>query len=177
MTFPLLRPATLAFALLAAATAAAQQPAIPPPPPPITTQPTPSHLAAGREVALHSGITRSFDAILPQFVEQVKRNAVTRPELTKDLNEVLDALKPELELQKQVMVNAAAKVFAGRLSEADLKEVATFFKSPVGQRYVGSQPIVLDELVVEMQTWSQNVAEYIQVRVRAEMGKRGHAIQ
>ena len=40
-----------------------------------------------------------------------------------------------------------------------------------------TQPLVLDELVREMQTWTQNVAEYLMVRVRAEMAKRGHQMQ
>jgi hypothetical protein len=83
-------------------------------------------------------------------------------------------MKPEMELQKQQMVNAAAKVYASRVSEADLKEIAAFFKSPIGKKYVETQPQILDSMVVEIQNWTKQLAEYVMVRVRAEMTKRGH---
>ena len=138
---------------------------------------TPGHLAAARDVAIGSGITRSFDAIAPQFYEQIKQGAVTRPELIKDLDQVLEALKPEMELQKQQMIGIAARIFAGRMSEAELKDVVAFFKSSSGAKYVEAQPLVLDDLVVEMERWTQGVADYLIVRVRTEMGKRGHQMK
>lgn len=136
-----------------------------------------SHLALAREVMLTSGVSRSFDSILPAFGEQIKQAAISRPELSKDLNEVLTSLQPELELQKQEMINTASRIYASRLSEAELRDIANFFRSPVGRRYVETQPQVLDDMVQAMQGWTQNVSEYVMVRVRAEMGKRGHQLQ
>ena len=136
-----------------------------------------THLAAARDVAILSGMTRSFDAVLPQFGEQIRKQAVARPEIAKDLTDVLSKLQPELELQKQVMINNAARILAQNLKEQELKDIAAFFKSAAGQRYVQSQPQVLDEIVRTMQGWTENVSEYVMVRVRAEMNKRGHAMQ
>jgi hypothetical protein len=138
---------------------------------------TPNHLALAREVMLSSGIARSFDSIIPAFSEQIRQNAVTRPELTNDLNAVLTSLAPEMEMQKQSMIDTAARIYASRLSEAELGEVAAFFRSPAGKRYVETQPQVLDDMVGAMQTWTQEVSEYIMVRVRAEMTKKGHQLQ
>ncbi|MFH6785983.1 MULTISPECIES: DUF2059 domain-containing protein [Methylobacterium] len=138
---------------------------------------TPSHLALAKEVMLSSGIARSFDSILPAFGEQIKQAAVTRPELTKDLNEVLEKMQPELELQKQRIIDIASRIYANKLTEAELRDIATFFRSPSGKRYVETQPQVLDDMVQAMQTWTQEVSEYMMVRVRAEMGKRGHQLQ
>ena len=140
-------------------------------------QPSPSHLAVAREVMLASGIARSFDSMLPVFGEQIKQSAVTRPELTKDLDAVLEGLQPELEMQKQEMINIAARIYAARLTEAELKDVAAFFRTPSGRRYVETQPQVLDDMVQQMQGWTQQVSQYVVVRVRAEMGKRGHSLQ
>jgi hypothetical protein len=172
----MIRPATrlvavtAAFGLLAGA-AFAQAPA------PAAGQPTANHLALAREAAVVSGLTRTYDAIIPQFAERIRQGSVSRPEIVKDLNEVLESLKPEMELQKQQMINTTARVFASRLTEAELKEIVGFFKSPAGQRYVSTQPVVLEDLVKEVRTWTDNVAEYVMVRVRAEMGKRGHMMQ
>ena len=159
---------------LAPASAFAQQPAATAPGP---GQPSAGHIAVAREVATASGITRSFDAILPRFGEQLRQQTTTRPEIIKDMNEVLEGLKPELELQRQRMVNMTAAIFASRLTEAELKDVNAFFQSPAGKRYVETQPLVLDDLVTAMQGWTQEVSEYVMVRVRAELGKRGHDLQ
>jgi hypothetical protein len=140
-------------------------------------QPSASHLAVAREVALGSGMTRSFDSITDQMLNQLSAMNVTQPEIKQDLDQVVEMLKPELEQQKQLMVDAAARVFANRMSESELKDVATFFKSPSGQKYVQTQPVILDDIVREIATWTQNVSEYIMVRARAEMKKRGHELQ
>ena len=138
---------------------------------------SPTHLAAARDVAIGSGITRTFDAIAPQLNEEIKQSALTRPDLSKDLNEVIKGLKPEMEQQKQRIVDTTARIFATRLTEAELKEIAAFFKSPAGSKYVQSQPLVIDELAREIETWTQGLAEYIMTRVRAELGKRGYQLQ
>ena len=162
-----------------AAKPGAKPPAAPAPSTPAAQTPAYSanHLALARGVMLNSGIARSFDSIIPAFSERIRQGAVTRPELTKDLDTVLASLEPEMELQKQAMIDTAARIYASRLSEAELNEIATFFRSPAGKRYVETQPQVLDEMVQAMQTWTQDVSEYIMVRVRAEMAKKGHQLQ
>lgn len=162
----------------------AQKPPAAKPAPPTPTPaaaPAPAlganHLALAREVMLNSGIARSFDSIIPAFADQIKQQTVTRPDLGKDLDAVLVSLAPEMELQKQRMLDTAARIYATKLAEPELQEIAAFFRSPAGKRYVDSQPQVLDEMVQAMQTWTQDVSEYVMVRVRAEMGKRGHQMQ
>ena len=159
----------LALLLLAGPAMAQQQPQPP--------QPSPTHLAAAREVVTGSGIVRSYDAIIEPMLDQLKQMNVTRPEIREDLDKVVELLRPEMELQKQQMINTTAVVYTRFLSEPELKELATFFKSGVGKKYVETQPGVLDDLVKEMATWSQNLSEYVIIRARAEMAKRGHQLQ
>lgn len=140
------------------------------------SEPSASHLALAREVAIGSGMTRSFDAMTEPLLAQLQQMNVTRPEIRKDLDEVVDMLRPEVEQQKEKMVDNAARAFAVRMTEAELKEVATFYKTPAGKKYVELQPLLLDDIVKELATWTQNVSEYIMIRARAEMGKRGHQL-
>lgn len=133
-----------------------------------------SHLAVARDVVVLSGVSRSFDAIVPQLMDQVRQTTVTRPDITKDLNAVLESLKPEMEQQKQGMIDTAAKIYATRMTEAELKDVVTFFKSTSGKKYVETQPYMLDDMFKEMQAWTQKVAEVVMTRTRTEMAKRGH---
>ena len=140
-------------------------------------QPSASRLALAREVAVGSGMTRSFDSIADQILDRLSAMNVTQPEIKQDLDQVVEMLMPEVDQQKQLMIDAAARVFANHMSESELKDVAAFFKSPSGQKYVQTQPVILDDIVKEIAAWSQNVSEYIMVRARAEMKKRGHELQ
>ena len=187
MWTPFRQAVTCAAALTLTIGAAAAQPArpaapapsapAPAAPAPNAPAPSASHLAVAREVALASGIVRSIDVIPPQLFERLREQVVTRPELSKDLNEVLKAVEPEMDLQKQRAINAIAAIYARTMTEAELKDAIAFFQSPSGKKYVETQPVVLDDIVREMQIWSQEVAEYVMVRVRAEMQKKGHQLQ
>ncbi len=139
-------------------------------------QPSANHLAIARDVVVSSGMVRSFDTITEPMLAQLQQMNVTRPEIKKDLDQVVESLKPEMELQKQQMVNAAARIYASIMSEGELKEIAAFFKGAAGSKYLSSQPVIIERMVTEMQPWAQQVAEYVMVRVRAELGKRGHQL-
>jgi hypothetical protein len=141
------------------------------------TQPSAAHLALAREVAVSSGMTRSFDAMVEPFLDQLQQMNVTRPEIKQDLTQVVAQLRPELEQQKQKMVDNAARAFATRLSEAELKDIAAFYKSPAGVKYVQVQPGVLDDVVRDLAVWTQQTGQFVMTRAREEMGKRGHQLQ
>ena len=153
----------LGFALGLARPAAAQEP-------------TKSQVDAARSVLILSGMNRSFD-VVPQMMDQIARNLLkTRPELGKDLNAVMDQLTPEFEPRREEMLNLAARIFIKKMTQEELTQIAAFFDSPVGRKYVASQPAMLDELVVSMQGFSQKTSTDLFARVREEMKKKGHEL-
>lgn len=139
-------------------------------------QPSASHIAAARDVAVSSGLTGAFDAMTDPLLNQLKQMNVTRPEIRQDLDQVVALIRPEVEQKKQEMIDATAKILAARMSEAELKEVGTFYKSAVGQKWVQIQPNVLDAIVRDMSIWTQRTSEFIITRAREEMTKRGHSL-
>ena len=140
-------------------------------------EPTPSHIAAARELVVAAGASSGLDRIIPALVEDVRRQSITRPEMAKDIDEVLKVLAPELEQQKQQAITVAARSYAKYLSESDIRESVAFFKTPAGAHYVAAQPDITDDVVATVTAWSQIAAEYVQTRVRSEMLKRGHQLQ
>jgi hypothetical protein len=75
------------------------------------------------------------------------------------------------------MVDNAARAFASRMTEAELKTISDFYKSPAGKKYVETQPGILDDVVRDLATWTQQTAQFVMSRAREEMGKRGHQLQ
>ena len=165
-----------AFAQQAPAPATPAPPAASPSVPPVATpEPPASQLAAARDVVVSSGMSRSFTPMIPQLMEQIGPVLTrTRPEMAKDLAEVLKQLQPEFDKKTDEMIDIAAHVYVRRMSEEELKQTAAFFNSPVGMKYVESQPAMLDELVVAMQAWTQQISNFMMTRVRQEMTKKGH---
>ena len=72
------------------------------------------------------------------------------------------------------MVDTTARYYASTFTEAELKDLIAFFKTPTGQKYLQLSPKILDGLAVEAQRWAERTSEQVMSRVRAEMAKRGH---
>ena len=155
--------AVVGFALICASPAFAQAPAL-----------TPSHLQVAREVADATGVTSGITNIYNEFEKNVQELIATRPEMKKDTDAVVAALKPEADRRVEEMPRTAAEVFARKMSEADLKEVAAFFKSAVGQRYNVLRREAMDDLLLVLQPWSVQTSQFLFDRFSQEMRKRGH---
>jgi hypothetical protein len=145
--------------------------------PALAQEPTPGQLALARELVTMTGTISTIDTLIPSFAAQVRQQAITRPDLSKDLDEVLKSLQPELDQRRQQIITASARVYAKYMSEAELKDVVTFFKTPSGSKYIKVQPQLVDDVVETIQAWGDQVSEYVISRARAEMIKRGHQMQ
>jgi hypothetical protein len=137
----------------------------------------PSHLKVARELIDLTGVTSSLDGIYDEFGSRTRQIVgVTRPELTKDMNEVIAGLKPEADKKHEEITAVAAEIFARRMPEADIKEVVAFFKSPVGVRYNAARPQAIEELYSRLEIWSLQTSNFLFDRFSQEMRKRGHQL-
>jgi hypothetical protein len=141
-------------------------------------QPTASALAAAKELVETKGGTNMFDGVILNVVDQTRTSLLrTSPQLTKDLNEVASAIVVEYASKRTELTAEAAKFYANRFSEAELKEMVTFYKSALGKKMLQQEPLVLDETFgYVQQQWAPKFSEEVMVRVRAEMKKRGHTL-
>ncbi|WP_244613258.1 DUF2059 domain-containing protein [Methylosinus sp. Ce-a6] len=180
---------TIRFAALILATAvfaAEQRPGAAPaaavaPPvassPPTASSASPAQLALARSVLVDSGIASSFRLIIPQYLEQIALSVTrTRPEMVPDLNLVLAAVRPEFDKKVEEMIDSAAQLYTQRFSQKELEDVAGFFKSASGRKYVGMLPVLMSDMFVAMQAWSQKISVDMMTRVREEMRKKGHEL-
>ncbi|ACB94530.1 conserved hypothetical protein [Beijerinckia indica subsp. indica ATCC 9039] len=158
--------------------AAAQQAA---PLPPKTAQPAPAPstsetgLVMARQLVVASGMSRSFAVIIPQYMDQIATALTqTRPELIRDLNDVMLDLKPEFDKQADEMIDLAAHIYVRLLTEQDMKTALAFYQSESGRRFVETQPVFLNELLTAMQGWQSKISTDMMTRVRVEMKKKGH---
>jgi hypothetical protein len=94
--------------------------------------------------------------------------------LSKDLTEVATKVKSDAAPRVGELVNEAAKMYAARFTERELKEALAFYKSPLGQKIIVQEPAILDQSVAFAQTWASKFSEQVLAQMRTEMKKRGH---
>jgi uncharacterized protein len=129
----ILSAASLAVGLaLAGVPAGAQQPAAPPLKPA-----SPAAIAAAKEILAMKNASAMYANAVPNIVQQTK-DALLQSNLNyqKDLNEVAVVVAQKLAGREKEIGEGMAKVYANEFSEQELKDLVTFYKSPLGQNSV-----------------------------------------
>jgi hypothetical protein len=140
-------------------------------------QPSADALATAKELITVKGGAAIYEPLLPGVIEQAKRIFLqTNPMLSKDLNEVAAKLRAEMSPRSAELINEAARLYAIRFTEKELKDALAFYKSPLGRKLITEEPAALDESMRNAQTWATRISEEVMGKMRTEMKKRGHEI-
>jgi hypothetical protein len=140
-------------------------------------QPSASSIAAANEILDAKGSMVLFEPLVPGVVEQAKNVFLqTNPNLSKDLNEVATNLRKQLALRLGNLKTEAAKTYASHFSEQELKEIAAFYKTPLGKKMIEEEPKIVDETLRMAQDWANRLSEEVMGMFRSEMKKKGHTI-
>jgi hypothetical protein len=163
------------FALAIAATAMAGQASAQNPAAQTQGQPSAAAIALAKEIIAAKSSTGGFESVGPSVIERVKAVFLqTSPNLAKDLNEVAAKLRADYAARFSEPTNAAARLYASRFSEQELKDILAFYRSPVGKKVVVQEPLVIEESMQTLDQWASTLSEEIMAKMRAEMRKKGH---
>lgn len=139
--------------------------------------PNANQLKLARQVVELQGSQRSFEGAIPSIFTQIYNQFVSQnPDLDKDIAATLRALLPEFDKRKDEITAILARVYAEKFTEAELKDILTFYESPTGKKFVGATADVGKETMGKLQEWSGKVNQDAIDRLKAEMKKKGHNI-
>ena len=140
-------------------------------------QGSPGAVAAAKEILAMKNAAAMYANAVPNIVEQTK-NALLQQNLNyqKDLNEVAVIVAQKLAGREKEIGDGMANVYANEFTEQELKDLVTFYKSPLGQKLLVSEPRAIQFSMSYMNGWAQNFAEVVNGEFRAEMRKRGKQI-
>jgi uncharacterized protein len=164
--------ACLALGLIAVGSpAGAQQPA------PALKQASPAAIAAAKELLAMKNASAMYASAVPNIVHKTK-DALLQNNLNyqKDLNEVEIIVAQHLAGREKEIGEGMAQVYANEFTEQELKDLVTFYKSPLGQKLILNEPRAISFSMSYMNQWAQNFAEQVNAEFRAEMRKRGKQI-
>jgi len=138
---------------------------------------SPAAIAAAKEILAMKNAAAMYANAVPNLVEQTK-NVLMQSNLNyqKDLNEVAIIVAKNLAGREKEIGEGMAQVYANEFTEQELKDLVNFYKSPLGQKLLSSEPRAIQFSMSYMNQWAQAFAETINGQFRAEMKKRGKDI-
>jgi hypothetical protein len=138
-------------------------------------EPPAASVVLAKELVLLKGGNVMLDPIVPGVIESAKNVFLqTNPMLGKDLNDVATNLRKEFEGKRDELITLMARSYAQRFSEAELKELLAFFKTPLGKKMITDEPQIIDQAMGSTQTWTNTFSEQMMTRFRVDMKKKGH---
>lgn len=134
-------------------------------------------IALAREIIVLKGAGAVFESLVPNTVQSAKATLLqTNPMLQRELNDVAAQLVAEYRPRANAYINDAAKLYAGRFSEQELKDIVAFYKTPAGKKVITVEPEVFERSMTDLQTAGNKFAEEVLNRFRTEMRKKGHEL-
>jgi hypothetical protein len=172
----ILSAAGLALGLALVSVPAGAQQQQPPQPQPLKPV-SPAAMAAAKEILTMKNASAMYAAAVPNIVEQTK-NALLQSNLNyqKDLNEVAVIVAQNLAGREKEIGDGMAKIYGNEFTEQELKDLVTFYKSPLGQKLLATEPRAIQFSMAYMNQWAQLFSEVVNGQFRAEMRKRGKQI-
>ena len=159
------RTVVLALALIAVCAPARSQ------------QPSASAVATAKELITLKGGTAIYEPIVPGIIERARRVLLqSNPMLGKPLGDVAGKLRADIGARGAELVNQAARLYALRFTEQELKDALAFYKTPLGRKMVEEEPKILDQSLKDAQVWADKLSEEVIGKFRSEMKKLGHEL-
>jgi hypothetical protein len=136
---------------------------------------SPSQLAAALDVINAQPSTASYDTLLPTIANDVTNRLIrARPDLHQEIADTVQAVALKLVVRRRELDQDVARVYAKAFSEDELKAIATFLKSPAGQKYQTDGPKVIADSFQTVQAWSDRVGTDLVDKTREDLKKQGH---
>jgi hypothetical protein len=137
--------------------------------------PTANAILLAREIINVKGAAKMYDPVIVEVVDRATGVLMqTNPMLSRDLTEIAARLRIEYAPRVSELLGEVARLYAARLSEAELKDVLAFYKSPVGQKIILLEPAILDQSIAFSETWASKFSQEVLTKIRAEMRLKGH---
>ena len=160
----------LAFA---AAPAMAQQP----PAAPSVKQSTPAAIGYAKEILAMKNVQVMYAGAVPGIIEKTKTGLLQQYlNYQKDLNEVALVIAKNLAGSEKEIGEGMAQLYAAEFTEQELKDLVIFYKTPLGQKLLTSEPKAINDSLRYMQEWAQQFGVIVNAQFKAEMKKRGKDI-
>ncbi len=166
--------ATLSVSARAADTTPPAAPVLPATTSAAPATPSPASIAAADKILEAIGLKQSIAIVVPGMMQELETNVTrTRPEIKDSLRATLKGIQPEFDQTAKQTYTQAESLLASQMSEPEITQVAAFFDSPAGKKYIQVTPVFIRNLSDLTGAWREKLSTDILERARAGMKKKG----
>ena len=138
-------------------------------------EPSANAIKMAREILDLKSTALIFEPMVPGVIERVRSmHLQTNPQLKKDLDDVATSLRKVFAPRVAEIMSDIARLYASSFTEAELKEILAFYRTPTGKKVIEEEPQVFDDAMANLKGWQEKFAQEVFGRFRTEMKKRGH---
>jgi hypothetical protein len=157
----------LGLALVSLPAAAQQTPALAKPA-------SPAAVAAAKEILAMKNASGMYASAVPNIVQQSKNQLIqSNLNYQKDLNDLAPVIAQKLAGSEKQIGDGMAQIYAQLFTEQELKDLVTFYKTPLGQKLLANEPKAIETSMAFLNQWAQGFGQTVNNEFRAEMLKRG----
>ena len=133
-----------------------------------------ARIGSAKAMMAAAGVSKQFDTIMPLIFKQVQSIFLQQhPTQQKQLSEVFDAVLARMSARKQELIDEIAVLYAQKLTSDEMNEIARFYSTGVGAKFIQIQPELAAQSAVIGQRWGQKLGAEVEQEVRREAKKRG----
>lgn len=133
-----------------------------------------AHLKAARAAIDATRSTDRLDDILPTMAQSAKSELIANnPDQNEMISIIVDEAAIALAPRRGVLEQEVAKIFANTFSEAELGEIASFFATEAGQKFLEQSPLLIREIDRAAQVWSNGLRRDMTASIREKMSAAG----
>jgi hypothetical protein len=138
-------------------------------------QPSPASILLAKQIIELKDVRNIFQPLVRGVVAKTRDMFMqTNFMWAKDLNECAVIVEKQFDPRLNEVLDNTARIYASHFTEAELKELLTFYQSPLGKKMVAEEPKALDESMASAGKWADNLSLAVIDSMRVEMKKRGH---
>ncbi len=128
------------------------------------------HLKAARDAIASLNATDRFDAILPNLAERLKNEyTVASPNFQTQITKTVEAEALALAPRRADLEKEVAVTFAKSFTVDELKQIAAFYSSPVGKKYLQTLPLVQRETIRAAEIWANGISRDLTANSSAKL--------
>jgi hypothetical protein len=145
---------------------------------PAQTQTTsPEAMTAAKDLIEVMRAAEQLKTMMPMMMQQLKPAIVQgRPEVERDYDAILPQVSVLIEQRMNELTGAMGAIYATHFSVDEMRQLADFYRRPVGQKLLQVLPKIVQESMAVGQKVGQSVALEARDRMIDELRKRGHKI-
>ena len=144
----------------------AQRPAAPPI--------DPARVAAAKDLFKATGQDAAFETVIDTMLKGLADQAARqRPAAADEIRAVFASMRQKFLAEKEAAIAMTAPLYAEKFTVEEMGEVAAFYRSPVGRKFVREQPEIMQRSMRLGMAWGERLGREAAEEARRELKKRG----